>query len=79
MEQMRDHLEERVGQEVEIEELRAEVARLGSAEEALQSRLSGRDRRITHLEDKLADMADARQRRMEVVSLGIQRGYQESW
>ena len=69
MELMRDQMEERAGQEAEFEELRAEVARLISAEEALQARLSGRDRKIVHLEEKLTDMADTRQRRMEAVSL----------
>ena len=69
MELMRDQMEERAGQEAEFEELRAEVARLVSTEEALQSRLSGRDRKIVHLEEKLTDMADVRQRRMEAVSV----------
>ena len=37
-------------------------------EETLQSKLIGRDRKISHLEDKIADMQEARVRRLDAVS-----------
>lgn len=71
VEMSRQHLEEREGQEeelrVELQGLRDEVTRLKSAEEALQSRLVSRDRKITHLEDKLTDFTETRHRKMEAV------------
>ena len=72
VEEIRDQMEERVGLEgelrMELESLRAEVSRLGGAEEALQSKLSSRDRKISHLEEKVTDLQESRIRRMDTVS-----------
>ncbi len=50
-----------------MDELRAGLSRLGSAEESLQSKLSGRDRKVAHLEDRLAELQESRSKRMDVV------------
>ena len=71
VEELKDQLEKGMGQEVELQEelvgLRTEITRLGSSEDTLQSKLSGRDRRISHLEEKMADMQEARVRRLDAV------------
>lgn len=71
VEELKDQLEKGVEQEAELQEelasLRTEVTKLGSAEDTLQSKLSGRDRRIAHLEEKMADMQEARVRRLDAV------------
>lgn len=71
VEELKDQLEKGVEQEAELQEelasLKTEVTKLGSAEDTLQSKLSGRDRRIAHLEEKMADMQEARVRRLDAV------------
>jgi len=71
VEELKDQLEKGVEQEAELQEelasLRTEVTKLGSSEDTLQSKLSGRDRRIAHLEEKMADMQEARVRRLDAV------------
>ena len=72
MEDLKEQLQKGAEQEVELqtetERLKSEVARLGVVEETLQSKLSWRDRKISHLEDKMADMQEARVRRLDAVS-----------
>lgn len=72
VEDLKEQLQKGAQQEAELqaetERLKSEVARLEVVEETLQSKLIGRDRKISHLEDKMADMQEARVRRLDAVS-----------
>ena len=63
-EKERDELELRV----ELDVVKAEVERLRCSEETLQTRVAGKDKKIAHLEDKVVDLKESRQRRSEIVS-----------
>ena len=53
---------------VEIDALKEELDRLRSLEETLLSRVAGKDKKITHLEEKIGDLKEVRTKRADVVS-----------
>ena len=46
-----------------------QLAKVSTTEESLLSKVANRDRKIGHLEEKLAELADGRGRRSETVSV----------
>ena len=60
--QLREREEEEERVKDELASLRAELGKCVSLEETLQSKLSGRERKISHLEEKLADSQEGRAR-----------------
>ena len=65
----REQEEERV--RGELASLRAELGKCVSLEEALQSKLSGRERKISHLEERLADSQEGRARHGDQVANSV--------
>ncbi len=55
-----------------LESLRTDITRLKDAEEVLQAKLASRDKKIGHLEDKMADLHETRNnKRSDSVSFGV--------
>ena len=52
---------------VEVDALKADLAKVGLTEDALQSKLVSKERKIGHLEEKVADLQDSRTRKIEAV------------
>lgn len=65
--QVGQQLEQEQKTRAELDSLRAELGKLTSSEETLQSKLATRERKIGHLEDKLADALESKSRRSEQV------------
>lgn len=54
--------------QLEVEALAAEVTRLKDVEDALQGKVANRERKLSHLEDKMADLQEIRGKRLDIVS-----------
>ena len=54
--------------QLEVETLKTELARLREAEEVLQGRVVSCERRVSHLEEKVADLQEGRGKRTDSVS-----------
>ena len=65
--QVGQQLEQEQRTRAELESLRAELGKLTSSEETLQSKLATRERKIGQLEDRLADAVESKSRRSEQV------------
>ena len=65
-EKEREELELRV----ELDIVKQELERLRCSEDTLLTRVAGKDKKIAHLEDKIVDLKENRQRKSEIVSGG---------
>ena len=54
---------------MELDILKEELERLRCSEETMQTRVAGKDKRIAHLEEKLSELKESKQRRAEAVSV----------
>ena len=57
----------------DVDSLKTEVKRLTEVEETLLGRIASRERKISHLEDKMAEVQDSRSKRVDSVSSSIIR------
>ena len=53
---------------MELDILKEELERLRCSEDTLQTRVSGKDKRIAHLEDKIIELKESRLKRADAVS-----------
>ena len=53
---------------VELDVLKEELERLRCSEDTMQTRVAGKDKRIAHLEEKISELKESKQKRAEAVS-----------
>ena len=69
--QLQEQIKAENGLRVEFESLQTEVTRLTETEDVLQGKVANRERKISHLEDKMADLQDSRSKKVRGVSLSL--------
>lgn len=77
--QVGQQLEQEQKTRAELDSLRAELGKLTSSEETLQSKLATRERKIGHLEDRLADALESKSRRSEQVRSEVTGRPRDVW
>lgn len=56
---------------VELDIMKEELERLRCSEDTLQTRVAGKDKKIAHLEEKIIDLKESKQKRADAVSVYI--------
>lgn len=49
--------------------MKEELERLRCSEDTMQTRVAGKDKRIAHLEEKISELKESKQKRVEAVSI----------